>query len=1527
MATTVRTDQRNWVSEFCSATVIKPDDPVFLKSKGKPGTALHYNDSSALNNPAGTVYDHGTHVAHNESFMAKGQHAPVVIKGINTGQLDGDTGFVSYMKTVFIEQRHVVNHAVQGMVNAVWSALPAPVQQAMAGARAVAEKVKSINLGGGLGGAQTLNQALGFANSVFSVAKAVAVLALSKAPTAGRVLAGVGLVKQMGAALDGPASSLLPMAAQWAMPMSPAQLGQAASAFEAPAKALLALDEPVEIPDFDVPASNGANGQLNSNESVEAGMAALDPPTKCPCEQGNPVVIATGEKALSATDFDLPGLITMPWHRHYRSGDVRLGWNGQGWSAPLAVTLHLGAGGLIFHDAGGREVPLPQVPVGGEHFDVYEHFTVRHPSMNEWTLVTKGGLTRSFLRPRPEVCNLPLASLSDRNGNTITLKYPAPPEDPFAPWRPHTVVDSACRHLALRWTPQHLLHDVRWQPEPDGDWQTLAEYRYAVAGDGQADLIAHRNLMHATTRYAWQNHVLVGYTLPDGGEYRAEYDHYSSAGRVTQSWAVADDSGLRFDYLDKLRATRITDALGRSTLYEYDARRDIVATTGPDGSRNTAPRDANGNPRGGVDALGRPQGQTRFDARGNLLASVDASGAGTTIAYNALDLPTTVTDALDHAWLSAYDARGNLVSSTNPLGHSTRYEHDQRGLPVAIIDAHGGRKRLQWNAQGQMVAYTDCSGSTTQFAYDPFGRLLARRDALGHTTRYTWDALGRMLTLTEPGGESIHRYDWSAEGRLMAYSDPLGARTSRRYNLRGELVERTDALGHTIGYTYDALGRLVALRNENGVYTHFRHDAAGNLSDEIGFDGRHQRYCWNAVGELTHKIEVGGSDLGPGKVTRYERDALGRLTLQLAHPGGTDDGAPLPETLVTRFGYDALGRMTRADNEAALIGFVYDPLGQLLVESQTLAGLGDAPTVTRKLRHGYDTLGNRTRTELPDGRALNWLFYGSGHVHQVNLQEADGRVQVISDFERDALHREVGRTQGATRARFEYDLQGRLVRQVFGSSAGVALAYPIGKSNLTATQAAVVERTYEYNSAGWLIGKTDSIRDNLEYAYDPMGNILAVKSNFGLTLKSEVFHHDPAGNGIDFEGSSSAVKDNRVKAFDSLQLQYDPHGNVTRRSKGPHDHSLLYWDAEHRLTNADVLRNGARQSMRYKYDALGRRVLKDNAVGTTDFLWDGARLLHSKQQLKQAIFVYEHGSFVPLVTLQDDQVYWYCCDQIGTPQETLGAKGTVVWSAWQSVWGKLVNLDRQLRQLRNMPISAHNIQNEIGHTETDDGIGFVQPLRFQGQQWDRETGLHYNRFRYYDPELYRYISQDLIGLAGGSNLYSYARNPVQWIDPMGLAPDGRAGMQSNVDAILADGAGVRVGGIKVSLGKAEVKVAGGELKLGPGKANAAAEKMSTSKGTLLEVGKTCNVNEIAISPWSWKYWEKRIFGVGGGMTKGSSSIQGPGISVDPVCVEPIQAIKSSMAEGVDALLNNNGLAKDAVNPAAALNRREDAAGL
>ncbi|MDH1922730.1 RHS domain-containing protein, partial [Pseudomonas juntendi] len=148
------------------------------------------------------------------------------------------------------------------------------------------------------------------------------------------------------------------------------------------------------------------------------------------------------------------------------------------------------------------------------------------------------------------------------------------------------------------------------------------------------------------------------------------------------------------------------------------------------------------------------------------------------------------------------------------------------------------------------------------------------------------------------------------------------------------------------------------------------------------------------------------------------------------------------------------------------------------------------------------------------------------------------------------------------------------------------------------------------------------------------------------------------------------------------------------------------------------------------------------------FLWQGLRMLREETPGHSILYLYEPGSYAPLARVdqvegEGQKVYYFHTDQIGTPQELTDSEGKIVWKATYQSWGTV----------------EHLAVSEI-----------EQNLRFQGQYFDVETGLHYNIFRYYDPEIGRFITLDPIGIRGGYNLFRYNVNPVMWIDPVGLAP-------------------------------------------------------------------------------------------------------------------------------------------------------------
>ena len=137
----------------------------------------------------------------------------------------------------------------------------------------------------------------------------------------------------------------------------------------------------------------------------------------------------------------------------------------------------------------------------------------------------------------------------------------------------------------------------------------------------------------------------------------------------------------------------------------------------------------------------------------------------------------------------------------------------------------------------------------------------------------------------------------------------------------------------------------------------------------------------------------------------------------------------------------------------------------------------------------------------------------------------------------------------------------------------------------------------------------------------------------------------------------------------------------------------------------------------------------------------------------------------PLKALQSRTLHVHT-DHLGTPRELTNADGHIVWAASYKAWGATASIDYPA-VLQTVRMGNTLTQHWV---EQDHGSQPEQHLRFQGQYFDVETGLHYNRFRYYDPDVGRFVSQDVVRLVGGINFYFYAANPIAFVDPWGMAP-------------------------------------------------------------------------------------------------------------------------------------------------------------
>ncbi|WP_197273152.1 RHS repeat-associated core domain-containing protein, partial [Neisseria sp. 74A18] len=418
-----------------------------------------------------------------------------------------------------------------------------------------------------------------------------------------------------------------------------------------------------------------------------------------------------------------------------------------------------------------------------------------------------------------------------------------------------------------------------------------------------------------------------------------------------------------------------------------------------------------------------------------------------------------------------------------------------------------------------------------------------------------------------------------------------------------------------------------------------------------------------------------------------------------------------------------------------------EPIQPGIIRPRTQDGI---PLVTE---YRYDILGNRTQTILPTGETLNYLYYGSGHLHHINL---DG--DTITDIERDDRHRPVSRSAGKLHTHLISDPLGRLKEQL------VQLEAPGGKAT---ELKGLIKRRYHYDTNGNLVQTEDQHHGNKDYAYDPLGRI--------TRAGDERFAFDPAHN---ISGDGVKVTGNRLTDYNGIRYVYDPLGNLSERHNDATGESQYYrYDADNQLTEARIEQTDRpSEHWLYRYDALGRRVSKQNAHNQTEtrFLWEGSRLLQEYSDKATYTYVYtEQGGYEPLAQIvqtanrdgskADRQILYYHNDQIGIPREMTDAEGNIVWRGEYSGWGKLNNAE------------GANLKEDVH-----------QPFRLQNQYADVETGLHYNFFRYYDPHCGRFTQQDPIGLAGRDNLYDFGQSDQGWGDPLGL--NGYQWLQHHLDS-------------------------------------------------------------------------------------------------------------------------------------------------
>lgn len=1009
------------------------------------------------------------------------------------------------------------------------------------------------------------------------------------------------------------------------------------------------------------------------------GMGQSDKPCPHGSGVGNPVNPLLGAKVLGDEqdlDFEWPGVLPLAWQRTYLSSNERQGWLGQGWGCPLDLDLRVQPEVVVFIDTWGGRVPYPPLDVGQSWTSPADAAVFARPDEHTYALTLPGGLRHTF-RDGPH--GWQLGELTDRNGEFLRITRDAQ-------GRVSRVDNSAGRRLHFEFSPQGLLLCIR-EPREGGEPIQWVRYEYNLAGD----LTAVFNGADQRVRgFGWRAHMLVEHVNAAGLICRYEYDREAPDGRVLLQ---TDSLGRRWRFDYHPGHTLVTDVRGAVQRFDFDRMGRLIGWTDALGRRTRRYLDGFGRLTV-LESPAKARSTYEYDDQGRLTTLTWPDGTQQAMEWDAATgLRTAVTDEAGQRTGFGYDERGNLITYQEADGTATLFERDARGLAVKIVNAKESASLLTWTKDGQLASYTDCSGQRTAYTYDEAGRLTSMVNALGETTRYAYDAAGHLVEITQPGGHVEH-YQHDLMGRLVVFRDAAGLTTRYEWAPDGQLASRVDTGGRMWRHEYDAARRLIALVNEQGRRYTYEYDQADRLVAETNFHGQTVRYELDADGHTVRQTECPDSE--ERIVTDMERDIRGRLKRRVLSVGGA-------VRQVSVYRHDELGRLVEGIDENSRVSFTYDALGRVTSETALLK-TPDGGRRTIALQHEIDPLGQRAATVLPDGRKLAYLSYGSGHLHQINI---DG--QVITDMERDELHRERSRTQGALTSRLSWDEAGRW------------------STRLTDTDGELRRReAFEFDPVGRLThheldGVTDQGADRADRA-------------------ESSFRYDELGRLREVQTQGEGVPCPKVAGAAGLRYAFDAHGRVTSKTWPNGDHIDLAWDAEHRLRRACVQRGGHTQETEYHYDVFSRRIAKTGGEGRAqDFLWDGNRLLGQSMADGTALFVYDKpDSYTPLAQLatrpgQAPDIRHYQVDHIGTPLLLSDDQGRVTWRSGGP------------------------------------GDGVDQPLRHPGQMHDAESGLHYNRFRYYDPDSGYYLSQDPIGLAGGEHVYLYANgDPVNLADPLGL---------------------------------------------------------------------------------------------------------------------------------------------------------------
>lgn len=717
----------------------------------------------------------------------------------------------------------------------------------------------------------------------------------------------------------------------------------------------------------------------------------------------------------------------------------------------------------------------------------------------------------------------------------------------------------------------------------------------------------------------------------------------------------------------------------------------------------------------------------------------------------------SITSAVGHiTTFDSYDSNARLLQMTDPNNLVTTYTYDLRGRVTSVTETPpSGPARIAsftYDNAGQLTTVTAPNGTILTYAYDAAHNLTSITDNLGNTVEYgydlngnrtdedikdpfsvltktvdyTYDARNRIDTINSAG--SITDLVFDALGNLTDEADPNLNSTDHGYDPLNRLSQTLDALSGVTAYGYDKNDYLTSVEAPNGATTTYAYDDLGNLLSATSPDTGTTTYTYDAVGNRLTQ-----TDANSVTVT-YTYDALNRLT-----------SSSYPDTsLNVSLTYDELtnqkGHLTTMADASGTTTFSYDVFGNLVQESKLIDGS------THVTAYAYDAADLLSQIAYPSGRTVDYTRNVLGQVAQVDTTYDLTNQTVASSIAYEPFGPLSGLTFGNNLAMSRaYDQQYRLTDQATGAVQDLDFTVDAAGNidaitdwmntslNQSFTQDALHRVDYEAGSYGTKSYTSDAVGNRLSRVHDD-GSITTQALTY-VTNANRLATHD--GNTVTIDSAGNTTADPTL----SISFAYGDHNRMEEAYVGAIlQASYVYNGQGQRVKKVEA--TGAQRTFVFHYglngELLGETVY-DNLgakIQERDYIWlDTLPLAQSERNFSG-------------MTITSSSFAYIHADQLNTPRVASDSSQTVVWR-WDS--------------------DAFGVGDADTDPDLDTNLVNIR-LRFPGQYYDQESGLHYNYFRYYDPNTGRYITSDPLGLVPSLNTYAYVdSNPLSFIDPTGLA--------------------------------------------------------------------------------------------------------------------------------------------------------------